>query len=107
MVILEALGIDDGTVPMKFAVSANYPNPFNPSTRFTISIPEHSNVSVSVFDLIGRQVALLLNSKLDIGVYNLIWQGKNATGSPVSAGVYILRVDAGKYHHNQKMIYIK
>ena len=107
MVILEALGIDDGTVPMKFAVSANYPNPFNPSTRFTISIPEHSNVSVSVFDLIGRQVALLLNSKLDIGVYNLIWQGKNDTGSPVSAGVYILRVDAGKYHHNQKMIYIK
>jgi len=107
MVILEALGIDDGTVPMKFAVSANYPNPFNPSTRFTISIPEHSNVSVSVFDLIGRQVALLLNSKLDIGVYNLIWQGKNDTGSPVSAGVYILRVDAGKYHHNQKIIYIK
>ena len=107
MVILEPLGIGDGTIPMKFAVSANYPNPFNPSTRFTISIPDRSNVSTSVFDLKGRRIATLLNSELDTGVYDLTWQGKNDIGSPVSAGVYILRVDAGKYHHNQKMIYIK
>ena len=107
MVILEPLGIGDGTIPMKFAVSANYPNPFNPSTRFTISIPDRSNVSTSVFDLKGRRIATLLNSELDTGVYDLTWQGKNDIGSPVSAGIYILRVDAGKYHHNQKMIYIK
>ena len=107
MVILEPLGIGDGTIPMKFAVSANYPNPFNPSTRFTISIPDRSNVSTSVFDLKGRRIATLLNSELDTGVYDLTWQGKNDIGSQVSAGVYILRVDAGKYHHNQKMIYIK
>ena len=107
MVILEPLGIGDGTIPMKFAVSANYPNPFNPSTRFTISIPDRSNVSTSVFDLKGRRIATLLNSELDTGVYDLTWQGKNDIGSQVSAGIYILRVDAGKYHHNQKMIYIK
>ena len=107
MVILEPLGIGDGTIPMKFAVSANYPNPFNPSTRFTISIPDRSNVSTSVFDLKGRRIATLLNSELDTGVYDLTWQGKNDMGRQVSAGVYILRVDAGKYHHNQKMIYIK
>ena len=107
MAILEPLGIGDGTIPMKFAVSANYPNPFNPSTRFTISIPDRSNVSTSVFDLKGRRIATLLNSELDTGVYDLTWQGKNDIGSPVSAGIYILRVDAGKYHHNQKMIYIK
>ena len=107
MVILEPLGIGDGTIPIKFAVSANYPNPFNPSTRFTISIPDRSNVSTSVFDLKGRRIATLLNSELDTGVYDLTWQGKNDIGSQVSAGIYILRVDAGKYHHNQKMIYIK
>ena len=107
MAILEPLGIGDGTIPMKFSVSANYPNPFNPSTRFTISIPDRSNVSTSVFDLKGRRIATLLNSELDTGVYDLTWQGKNDIGSPVSAGIYILRVDAGKYHHNQKMIYIK
>ena len=107
MVILEPLGIGDGTIPMKFSVSANYPNPFNPSTRFTISIPDRSNVHTSVFDLKGRRIATLLNSELDTGVYDLTWQGKNDIGSQVSAGIYILRVDAGKYHHNQKMIYIK
>ena len=107
MAILEPLGIGDGTIPMKFSVSANYPNPFNPSTRFTISIPDRSNVSTSVFDLKGRRIATLLNSELDTGVYDLTWQGKNDIGSQVSAGIYILRVDAGKYHHNQKMIYIK
>jgi hypothetical protein len=107
MAILEPLGIGDGTIPMKFSVSANYPNPFNPSTRFTISIPDRSNVSTSVFDLKGRRIATLLNSELDTGVYDLTWQGKNDIGSQVSAGIYILRVDAGKYNHNQKMIYIK
>jgi len=107
MAILEPLGIGDGTIPMKFSVSANYPNPFNPSTRFIISIPDRSNVSTSVFDLKGRRIATLLNSELDTGVYDLTWQGINDIGSPVSAGIYILRVDAGKYHHNQKMIYIK
>jgi flagellar hook assembly protein FlgD len=60
-----------------------------------------------VFDLKGRRIATLLNSELDTGVYNLTWQGKNDIGNQVSAGIYILRVDAGKYNHNQKMIYIK
>lgn len=107
MVILEPLGIKDGTIPMKFAVSANYPNPFNPSTMFTISIPNQSKVSASVYNLKGRRIATLLNTKMESGDYDLTWQGRNDDGNLVSAGVYILRVDAGSFHHNQKMIYIK
>lgn len=107
MVILEPLGIKDGTIPMKFAVSTNYPNPFNPSTKFTVSIPNLSNVSAVVFDLKGHRIATLLNAEMESGVYDFTWQGRNDNGNKVSAGVYILRVDAGNFHHNQKMIYIK
>jgi len=107
MVIMEPLGVADGVVPMKFAVSDNYPNPFNPSTRITISIPDRSKVSAIVFDLSGCKIVTLLNSTLETGVYDLTWLGKNDLGNPVSAGVYILRVDAGKFHNNQKMIYLK
>ncbi len=107
MVILEPLGIKDGTIPMKFAVSTNYPNPFNPSTKFTVSIPNLSNVSAVVFDLKGHRIATLLNAEMESGVYDFTWQGRNDNGNTVSAGVYILRVDAGNFHHSQKMIYIK
>jgi len=107
MVIMESLGVFDGTVPMKFSVSENYPNPFNPSTQFSISIPYRSYVSANVFDLNGRKIITLLNSTLETGVYNLTWRGKNDVGNPISAGIYILRVDAEDFHTNQKMIYIK
>jgi len=107
MVILEPLGIKDGTLPMKYAVSANYPNPFNPSTMFTISIPNPSNVSAVVFDLKGRRIATLLKAEMESGVYDFTWQGRNNDGNLVSSGVYILRVDAENFHHNQKMIFIR
>ena len=107
MVVLEPLGINDGTIPMKFAVSNNYPNPFNPSTQFSISLPERVFVNIAVYDLNGRKVATLINSIMDNGIYELKWEGKNDSGSIVSAGVYILKVDAGTFHYNQKLIFIK
>ncbi len=107
MVVLEPLGIRDGTIPMKFAVSNNYPNPFNPSTQFSISLPERVFVHIAVYDLNGRKVATLINSIMDNGIYELKWEGKNDSGSIVSAGVYILKVDAGTFHDNQKLIFIK
>jgi len=107
MVVLEALDVIDGMKPVTFTVSPNYPNPFNPSTNITVSLPERTFVNVSIYDLKGRRVSTLLNSMLEHGKYEVTWEGKNEYGLTVSAGVYILKVDARQYHHTQKLIYNK
>ena len=107
LVILEPLNIDDESLPLKFSVSANYPNPFNPVTTFSIDLPAQSSVNAVVYDLYGRKIATLLHSVLNAGSYNLSWQGRNDAGVMVSAGMYFLKVDTEYNHHVQKMIFIK
>ncbi len=107
LVILEPLNIDDESLPLKFSVSANYPNPFNPVTTFSIDLPAQSSVNATVYDLYGRKIATLLHSVLNAGSYNLSWQGRNDAGVMVSAGMYFLKVDTEYNHHVQKMIFMK
>ena len=107
LVILEPLNIDDESLPLKFSVSANYPNPFNPVTTFSIDLPAQSSVNAVVYDLYGRKIATLLHSVLNAGSYNLSWQGRNDAGVMVSAGMYFLKVDTEYNHHVQKMIFVK
>ncbi|MDP6275670.1 MAG: M43 family zinc metalloprotease, partial [Candidatus Marinimicrobia bacterium] len=107
LVILEPLNIDDESLPLKFSVSANYPNPFNPVTTFSIDLPAQSSVNAVVYDLYGRKIATLLHSVLNAGSYNLSWQGRNDAGVMVSAGMYFLKVDTEYNHHVQKMIFMK
>ncbi len=107
LTVLEELGLIAGTMPEKFAVSNNYPNPFNPVTTFSIDLPAQSSVNAAVYDLYGRKIATLLHSVLHAGSYNLSWQGRNDAGVMVSAGMYFLKVDTEYNHHVQKMIFVK
>jgi hypothetical protein len=78
--------------PNVFVLFQNYPNPFNPTTTITFSIPTGTrhDVSLQVFDVLGREVATLVNEPLNTGVYNIAW---NATGVPSGAYVYRLRTE--------------
>jgi hypothetical protein len=98
------VGIDRlGTeVPVDFALAQNFPNPFNPSTRMILSVPARDHVTVSVYDLLGRQVAELLDEVLSPGVYTLEW---NANG--FSAGVYLYRATVGTRSMTRKMILLQ
>jgi hypothetical protein len=107
LTVLEELGLIAGTMPEKFAVSNNFPNPFNPVTTFSIDLPAQSSVNAAVYDLYGRKIATLLHSVWNAGSYNLSWQGQNDAGAMVSAGMYFLKVDTEYNHHVQKMIFIK
>ncbi len=107
LTVLEELGLIAGTMPEKFAVSNNFPNPFNPVTTFSIDLPAQSSVNAAVYDLYGRKIATLLHSVLHAGSYNLSWQGRNDAGVMVSAGMYFLKVDTEYNHHVQKMIFMK
>ncbi|MAD51178.1 MAG: M43 family zinc metalloprotease [Candidatus Marinimicrobia bacterium] len=107
LVILEPLNIDNESLPLKFTVSNNFPNPFNPVTTFSIDLPAQSSLNAAVYDLYGRKIATLLHSELNAGSYNLSWQGRNDAGVMVSAGMYFLKVDTEYNHHVQKMIFMK
>jgi hypothetical protein len=89
-------------VPSKFNLSQNYPNPFNPSTSIRFDIPKSENVKLVVFDELGRQISVLVNTKVNPGSYKINFDGTN-----LSSGVYFYRLDAGNYHDTKKMILSK
>jgi len=106
--VITILGIDDDTViPSIFSVSDNYPNPFNPRTEFTVSIPEKSHVVVNIYDILGRQVALLAEGDYTAGRYRMEWAGMTSMNAVAPSGVYLLVVQAGNDMITHKMIMMK
>jgi hypothetical protein len=98
---------DEVTLPDKFFVSPNYPNPFNPSTKVDIQIVTESNLNVSIFDSRGRLINTLINKNKTPGFYSLKWDGKNINGINVPTGVYFIQVKSGKNIDTQKIALIK
>ena len=99
--------VDVHGLPETFALHQNYPNPFNPSTTIRFDLPEASNVSLVIFDMMGREVATLMSGQVDAGYHFIQWDGTNSIGSSVAAGVYIYTIQAGKHRDVNKMIYLK
>lgn len=81
---------------------SNYPNPFNPSTTITYQLASESNVVLKVFDVLGREVAELVNEKQNAGNHKITFNAEN-----LASGIYIYRMKAGNFTANQKMLFIK
>ena len=94
--------IDHQAIPNEFFLYQNYPNPFNPSTRIVFAIPKTARVQVRVLDLLGREVAVLVNGERTPGTYEVQW---DAGAHP--SGVYICRIQAGEFVQMRKMTLIK
>ena len=104
---LTAINSKDEIVPTSFSISQNYPNPFNPSTTVNISLPEYNNLVVSVYDVSGRLITVLVNENQEAGQYSVQWHGKDGAGRQVPTGVYFLKVNSGKYNASQKIAFVK
>lgn len=90
------------TSPIRFALEQNYPNPFNPITKIKYSIPGISNVQMKVYDVLGEEVATLVNEKQQAGRYEIMFDGNN-----FATGIYLYRLTAGSYTETRKMILLK
>ena len=90
------------TMPSGFNLEQNYPNPFNPSTTFKYSIPAQSGVMIKVYDILGNEVATLMDEEKLVGTYEVIW---NAGQLP--SGIYFYRIQAGSFIDTKKMILLK
>ncbi|RMH93487.1 MAG: T9SS C-terminal target domain-containing protein [Calditrichaeota bacterium] len=95
----EALGIDDASprpTPRTFRLFQNFPNPFNPATTIRFALPDVRFTTLKVYDLLGREIKTLINRRLTPGEYTVQWDGTDASGAPVSSGVYFYRLTAKK-----------
>lgn len=94
-------------LPSSFELHQNYPNPFNPVTTIQVDIPKHTYVTLVVYDLLGRQVASLVNEIKDAGRYKVRWTAKNNDDYSVSSGVYFYRLRADEYIQTKKLILLR
>ncbi len=94
--------VNDGVTVSKFELRANYPNPFNPTTRIVYSIPTSEFVTLGVYDVLGREVATLVNEEKSGGVYEI-----DFTASNLSSGIYIYKIKAGSFVESRKMMLMK
>ena len=95
------------TLPEKFALHQNYPNPFNPTTNIQFDLPKAVDVKLVIYDIMGRKITTLVNTHMEAGYKNIVWNGTNDYGKTISSGIYIYRIIAGNNIETMKMSYIK
>ena len=105
-ILLDVELIEPGTVK-EFTLEQNYPNPFNPNTLIRYSVVKSSQVSLKIYDVLGREVKALVNQEQVNGIYEANWNGDDNLGNKVSTGVYFYRIEAGDYIETKKMMLIK
>ncbi|MBU1920540.1 T9SS type A sorting domain-containing protein, partial [bacterium] len=94
-------------LPGEFSLAQNYPNPFNPATTIQFSLPENVNVQIHIYNLLGQRVASLVNSRFPAGIHSISWDGSDANGRSVAAGMYIYQIKAGSFIDARKMLLLK
>ncbi|MEE9443849.1 MAG: S8 family serine peptidase [candidate division Zixibacteria bacterium] len=98
---------DNPILPGTFALYQNFPNPFNPATTISFSLPKSGNVKIEVFDILGRVVKTLDNKKYPAGRHEVVWDGMDGSGQAVASGIYLYRVSHDNTSLTRKMVLLK
>ena len=98
---------EEGAIPASYSLGANYPNPFNPVTRFEVSLAGDGPASVTVYDLLGREIRSLMSGRQAAGVRSVEWDGRAAGGVQAPSGVYIVRMSAAGFSASRKIVLMK
>lgn len=92
----------DVSIADNYKLAQNYPNPFNPTTEISFSLPKAGNVTLKIYDIIGKEISTLMNTKLNSGDYTVAFDGKN-----LSSGVYFYKLEADNFVQMKKMVLMK
>jgi len=90
-----------------FYLKQNYPNPFNPTTAIEFSLPQEGRVSLTIYDLVGKEVKKLLDGFMPTGMHQVRWSGTNQQGLSVSSGVYVCRLVAGERIESRRIVLLR
>ena len=102
---------ESGSVEMmdvvEYRLMPNYPNPFNPETHIRFQTRNAGNVSLKIYNILGQEIATLINGFKESGFYEIRWDGKNNFGTEAASGVYIYTLEANGFSQSRKMIKLK
>ncbi len=105
--VTDPTSVEADTEPTEFALTGNYPNPFNPTTTIEFSLEKAGDVSLDVFNVMGQKVCTLESSVMTPGAHAVVWNGRDDAGNPVSSGVYICRLKVGAAVQSTQMLLAK
>jgi hypothetical protein len=99
--------VPDPTIPERYALHQNAPNPFNPTTVIRFDMVDAGPVKLSVFDVSGRLVRTLVNQRMPAARHQVLWDGRDSRGMSVASGVYFYRLETPSFRATKKMIMLK
>ena len=103
-----AVASETTTTPTAFSLGTNYPNPFNPTTTIPLVVPAGArNVDLTIYNVLGQPMRRVWTGPLEAGEHRLTWDGRDAQGQPVAAGVYVYRLQVDEQTHTRKMVKIE
>ena len=105
--ISNLLGLENVSLPKEFALHNNYPNPFNPVTNIVYDIPEATDVTLEIYNVMGQRVRTLAQGNHEPGRYQIVWNATNDIGQALSSGMYIYRIQAGDFVSIKKLVLMK
>jgi hypothetical protein len=103
----EYLSTEGEGIPTEFALHENYPNPFNPSTTLRFDLPEVSDATVTIYNMLGQRVRTFNMNDTPAGYHSVKWNATNDYGDPVGAGVYLYQLRADQFVKTRKMVLLK
>ncbi|MBU0711592.1 T9SS type A sorting domain-containing protein [bacterium] len=101
------VGSASGNLPSEYILAQNYPNPFNPTTTIRFGIPEKSNVSLTIYNIMGQKVRTLVNDMQTANNYSVFWDSRDSFGNLVSSGVYFYQLQTDSQILTRKMLLVK
>ena len=93
--------------PVSYVLHPSQPNPFNPRTEIRYELPADGSVSLTVYDVTGRQVRVLVNESKQAGVHSASWDGTDSQGRALASGVYFYRLEALGFSQTRRMTLVK
>lgn len=105
----QSTDVADGgyAIPGQFSMGQNYPNPFNPETRIAFNLEKAGDVTLEVFDILGRKVSTLQSGYLGAGQYEYTWHGADHSGRQAASGIYFYRLSSNEFSLTRKMTLLK
>jgi len=98
---------EQNNIPDNLVLSPAFPNPFNPITTIKFGLPEDKHVQLNIYSISGKKVRTLLNGQVSKGYHQIVWDGRNESGQPVSAGLYVYELKTNNKRILKKMLLIK
>ena len=99
--------VDEQALPTAVSISANYPNPFNPSTTINFTLDRSGYTSLVIYNIMGQSVRELIAGQMNAGIHSVKWNGRDDSGNAVSSGVYISRLNMGKQVAAKRLMLMK